>query len=586
MPNPRDPFDESADHEPSSVPAKSSAAPEALGVELPAPGAEARADGETPPNDARKLLGVAPIKWVFALEYVMQGLANPFQGITYQPFFAHFRHHYGLTEAATQSLFAQSYLAWSFKPVLGFFIDAYGRTRTIMVVLLTLGALGYLLTPLIDVGPRVLFWFLFILSVCFAGTDVAVDRATVVVGAQEAEQRGTSKATAVGLNQAICWLAIYGSSILAALIGGYTAEYVPFNGLMVSLALVPLMVLVAVWRLPKDKVKPIPLKRSIGEFWRGINTGPILAVMLFYLVFTFQPSMGPLWNNYLLTELGFTQSQVGISEAVGYAGYVAGVVLFSTKGLRWQERFGLRRLFRFYIVASIGINLTQYLQVEPWFSANSAALGGLLPFVSQDQARLLYLCIYSGLQAAAVSMIVMSTFSLVGSVVPTTAAGSLFAGFMSVSNLGTSFSYASGAWLYEHGLEFAPLRTLQRSVFGIVGHAGQNLSVNMLILVGSCAFLLSFACVHVLPDRAATLATASGEAEQPGPERWSVLPDVWRRCVNATALLVAAALFALTFGWLDIDVIAAVLVTFFGTTLLRKVTLDKLLARVQARAAA
>ena len=89
------------------------------------------------PTRARNL---TPLKLVFALEYVMQGLANPFQGITYQPFFKHFRVDYGLSEAATQRLFAKSYLAWSFKPLLGFLMDAYGRTRTLLIGLLTLAA--------------------------------------------------------------------------------------------------------------------------------------------------------------------------------------------------------------------------------------------------------------------------------------------------------------------------------------------------------------------------------------------------------------------------------------------------------------
>ena len=60
------------------------------------------------------------LKTVFAMGYVLQGLANPFQGITYQSFFKHFHFDYGLSEAATQDMFANSYLAWSFKPVLGF----------------------------------------------------------------------------------------------------------------------------------------------------------------------------------------------------------------------------------------------------------------------------------------------------------------------------------------------------------------------------------------------------------------------------------------------------------------------------------
>ena len=59
-------------------------------------------------------------------------------------------------------------------------------------------------------------------------------------------------------------------------------------------------------------------------------------------------------------------------------------------------------------------------------------------------------------------LIWMSTFSLVGAVVPVAAAGSLFAGFMSVANLGYTFSYASGAWLYEHGMAVAPLRGVQQ----------------------------------------------------------------------------------------------------------------------------
>lgn len=528
----------------------------------------------------RRIFGVAPIKLVFALEYMMQGLANPFQGITYQPFFAHFRHHYGLTEAATQGLFAQSYLAWSFKPVLGFFIDAYGKTRTVMVALLSAGVLGYLLTPVIDVGPAVFFWSMFALSVCFAATDVAVDRATVVTGAEEAAVSGRSKATTVGLNQAICWLSIYGTSIVAALLGGFMAESVRFGVLMACLAVVPLLVLSAAWLLPKDTTAPIRLSESFGQFWRGLNTGPILAVMLFYFVFNFQPAMGPLWNNYLLTQLHFAQSQVGISESVGYCGYFLGVVLFTRQGIRWQDRFGMRTLFRFYICAGVLMNFTQYVQVDPWFSRNALALQSVVTFLDEGHARLVYLCCYTFFQSTAASMITMSTFSLVGAVVPTTAAGSLFAGFMSVSNLAYSFSYASGAWLYDHGLQFEPIRRLQGALFGVHGQAGDHLSVNMLILASSLSFFTSFACVHVLPDRRDTLTKEEAERPHPGPERWLTLPRPLLVTVNSTTLLLGAGAFTVFYFVAHFEFIAALLVTFFGATLLRKTALDAALRRV------
>jgi len=65
---------------------------------------------DNPSGVSRKSLfkRMNPLKMVFAMEYVLQGLANPFQGITYQPFYRHFRYDYGLSEAATQGMFSKS----------------------------------------------------------------------------------------------------------------------------------------------------------------------------------------------------------------------------------------------------------------------------------------------------------------------------------------------------------------------------------------------------------------------------------------------------------------------------------------------
>ncbi|MEO8178472.1 MAG: hypothetical protein ABI895_06525 [Deltaproteobacteria bacterium] len=543
----------------------------------PAEAPDAAAVAPVPP---RKLLGVNPIKWVFALEYMMQGLANPFQGFTYQPFFKHLRVDYGLSEAATQSLFARSYLAWSFKPVLGFFIDAYGRTRTLLLVLLGMAVVGYLFMPLLDLGWAWFFWSMFVLSVALAGTDVAVDRATVIEGAEEARSTGQSKATTVGLNQAICWLSIYGTGALAALAGGWVAEHLPFSGVM-ALAVVPLVVLAAVWMLPKDRATPIKLTTSIGQFWSGLNTGPILSVMAFFFIFNFQPAMGALWNNYLIETLHFSQSAIGVSDFASYAGLFGGVVLFAKKGVAWQNQLGLRKIFRIFILVSVGVNLTQYLQVEPWFSGMSHGLALVLPFLDESTVRLVYLCVYSALQAVPLSLIRMSTFSLVGSVIPTSAAGSLFAGFMSVANLATSFGYQSGSWLYEHGMSVGWLRALQASLFGVPGSPKDTLSVNMLVLINSLAFVLSFVCVHVLPDRRATQSTDGNEDTHPGPERWHVLRPGVRRGMDVGALVGGVALVgSLIFVW-EFEPISACLITFFSVTLLRKALLDTLLRRAQ-----
>lgn len=544
------------------------------------PSANLPSGGGPSPTSARTgtILGIPAIKLVFALEYVLQGLANPFQGITYQPFFRHLRSDFGLSEAATQNLFAKSYLAWSFKPLLGFLIDAYGRTRTTLILLLGAACVGFALTPVFDTGPWVFFGAMFVLSLVLAATDVSVDRATVIVGDEEAKASGRPKSTTVGLNQAICWAAIYGTAIVAAVLGGYVAEHVRVRSLMVLLALMPAIVLVVVLRLPRDQARPIPLGRSLRQYWDGLNTGPLLGVMSFFFLFHFQPAMGPLWNNHLLQNLKFTQSEVGIADGASYLGLFAGVFLFARRGVHWQERWGLRAVFRFYIVISIALGMTQYVLVDPWFGGLTRGLGGVLPF-ADSTVRLIALSSYNTLLAVITGLIRMSTFSLVGAVIPVAAAGSLFAGFMSINNLAYSFSYATGAWLYEHGLGLAPLRALQDALFASPTAAPGKLAIEMLILINAVAYVMSFIAVKLLPDRHGTLATDASDGQHAGPERWRALDRRLRISVDVSAGLLAAGLLVLLIAVAALDPMSSVLLTFFGVTMLRKVTLDRALAR-------
>ncbi len=525
-----------------------------------------------------ELRGRRALKWVFGLEYVLQGLSNPFQGVTYQPFFKHFRVDYGLTEAQTQAFFSKSYLAWSFKPILGFFMDAYGKTKVALTALLSMALVFYFLTPFVDTSAMVFFGMMFTLSIILAATDVAVDRATVISGEEEAQETGRSKSTTVGLNQAICWAAIYGTSILAAVSGGWIADNMEVKNLLPVLAIVPILVLLFVLRLPKDKAVPIPIKQSVLGFWHGLHTGPILWVMLFYFVFHFQPAMGALWTNYMIEDLHFTQTQIGLSDGASYIGFFVGVLLFAGVGIRWQDRFGLRNLFKIFILISVLINLSQYALVDPWFTRITNGLAKMLPFLELDTVRLGFMASYNMLLAVAISIIRMSTFSLVGAVIPVAAAGSLFAGFMSISNLAYSFSYSSGAWLYEHGLNYGWIASLQEGLFGVPGVPGDNLSISMLILAGSVAYLLSFVASHKLPDRRETLATADSEEMYTGPERWQPLAGGKKLVDILTPFaMVGVCLFA---GFvMGVDWIAAVLMGFFAVTFLRMLLLDFMLRR-------
>jgi MFS family permease len=525
-------------------------------------------------KEQKTIFGLNPMKVLFAMEYVLQGFANPFQGITYQPFFKHFRFNYGMTEADTQMFFSKSFLAWSFKPLIGFLMDAIGKTKLIMIFLLLSGAAMYILTPFFDVSAIVFYWMMFALSVLFACTDVAVDRATVLTGDQESQLSGRSKAATVGLNQSICWAAIYGTSIVAAASGGWIADNVGIQYLLIGLAAVPLVVFLVVLRLPRDTAQSIPLKDSVVNFWKGINTGPIVWIILFYFLFHFQPAMGALWTNYLIEGLHFTQTQIGYAEAVSYLGFFMGVLLFAWVGIKLQDRYGLKSVFKIFILLSIALNLTQYLLVDPYFSRIADWIGSFMPGMAIGTVRLGYYATYSFMVSIVSSFIRMSTFSLVGAVIPVNAAGSLFAGFMSVANLAYSFSYASGSWLYVNGLNYGICREIQNFLFSIPGVSGDRMSISLLIFIGSMAYWISFLSVNMLPDVRETRATSDRAESLTGPEQFNVLGAGFLRKVNFAFWAGAVLLFVGLFWSWHLDLIASLIITFFGATFLRKVFLD------------
>lgn len=530
-------------------------------------------------ENKKTTFGINTYKMLFAMEYILQGLANPFQGITYQPFFNHFKSGYGLSESATQNYFSQSYLAWSFKPVIGFLMDAYGKTRTVLTLLLLSGVILFVLTPFLDVSAIMFFGTMFVLSVVFAATDVAVDRATILSGEEESQNTGRSKAATVGLNQSICWAAIYGTSIVASIAGGWIADNVEMRYLMFLLALVPLSVFFVVRRLPRDTAVSIPLKESVLNFWNGLNTGPILWIILFYFLFHFQPAMGALWTNYQIETLKFSQTQLGFSDGASSLGSFIGVLLFAWIGIRWQDKLGLKTVFKIFILLIMAVNLTQYLLVEPYFSRIITGIHAWIPAVDTEYLRLLYLCGYNFMSAVFISFSSMSTFSLVGAVIPSNAAGSLFAGFMSVANLAYSFSYSSGSWLYDNGMQYPVLRQIQEWLFGITALPEDHMSISLLIFIGSLAFLLSFLSIRMLPDRRVTQSTEEVTVYYTGPEQYNRLGSSALKTINRFAISLSLILFVLIHFLWELDIISNLVITFFCVTFLRKLILDSQMKR-------
>jgi len=194
----------------------------------------------------------------------------------------------------------------------------------------------------------------------------------------------------------------------------------------------------------------------------------------------------------------------------------------------------------------------------------------------------------------------MSTFSIVGAVIPANAAGSLFAGFMSVANLAYSFSYASGSWMYDNGLKYGVFQFFERNIFCNPGNPGDKMSISLLIFIGSMAYILSFCTVHMLPDKKQTQATEDDTEYLTGPEHFKLLGDKLLKTVNLATLGLCIAIFSalfllqmnLTMSNFFTDLIKADLfstlgvvikstvLSFFIAALIRKVFLDWKVKRV------
>ncbi len=380
---------------------------------------------------------VNPIKALFAMEYVLQGAANPFFGITYLPILFHFIDHYGLSDAKTQSLFSYIYLAWGFKPIIGFIFDAIAKIKLSIVSLMVFCSVFWFIVPLLDINYLVFYATLFIGAIFFASSDVVVDRATVVVGHEEAKVKKLSRASTVSLNQAICWAAIYGTGIATMVISGWAADNLLPKYVFYIAGAFPILVLSIAVRLPKDTVQSISIIESMSNFVKALKPD-LLWASLFFFLFHFQPALGVIWTNFLRDDLGFSKTLIGWLNGISYFGLFIGVLAYRKYGIKLQEKFGLRYMFKIYMVLNAVLTLMLYL-VRDQFS------GGAIYFIS-------------GVVSAVIRM---ATFALVGAVVPPVAAGSLFAGFMSISNIGSWASYRSGAYLRELGLSVYQLIAVQ-----------------------------------------------------------------------------------------------------------------------------
>jgi MFS family permease len=359
---------------------------------------------------------------LFAMVYFAQGmwyLPNQTITITFKD--------QGLSAGQVATFFSITTVPWLVKPVYGLisdFLPLFGRRRKSYLILTSgLAAASGLALAVGDHGYGRVALFFTAMGLGLAFTDVLVDALMVENG----RPRGLT-----GAFQSVQWAAIYTSTIVVGLLGGWLAEHRRLALAFGIAALFPLVTLSLVTLFVREA--PAPDEReAVRRSWRAVRAAlgdrDVWVVAGFILFFTFSPSFGPALIYYQTDRLGFSQQFIGVLGALSAAAAVAGAAAYAPL----SRRVPLERLIRVAITIAV--------------------LGTLAYLLYRDRTSAVVIDVLFG----GVGMITQLAFlDLAAKACPRGVEATFFALLMSVYNGGVQISQVTGGYLYDW-LGYTPL---------------------------------------------------------------------------------------------------------------------------------
>lgn len=327
----------------------------------------------------------------------------------------------GFSAGMVANFFVVSVAPWLIKPVYGMlsdFLPLFGRRRFSYFVLTSAlaAAAGFALGL---TGTRE-YWVLLSLFTAMglglAFTDVLVDALMVENG---------RRLNLTGAFQSVQWAAIYTSSILVGVGGGWLAERRSLSVAFGLAALFPLLSLgmaTGVIREPRARADRAAFLERLRAVRAALRAREMWVVAGFIFFFMFSPSFGPGFLFYQTDQLGFSQQFIGTLGALQSIGSVLGAATYAPLSRRWP----LRRTINLSIGLSTVATLVYFLYRGPW--------SGMVIDFSFGWVYMVTTLAFLDLAAKACPRHVEGTF---------------FALLMSVYNAGSQISQWAGGHLYD-----------------------------------------------------------------------------------------------------------------------------------------
>jgi MFS family permease len=327
----------------------------------------------------------------------------------------------GYSVAHITNFFVVAGIPWLIKPLYGLLSDFYpilGRRRaSYLVMTSSLAAIGGFLAAASGSSEyRTLLVLFAMMGFGLAFTDVLADAVMVERG----REHGLT-----GAFQSVQWAAIYTSSMLVGLVGGWLAQRRNLVGAFTLAGCFPVITLIMVGAFVREKRAlrdRAALIQRLTAVRAALRSREVWLVAGFIFFFTFSPSFGPGFLFYQTDRLGFSQEFIGALNALQSFGSVLGALTYGPLSRRWP----LRRTINVSIGLSAVWTLIYLLYRGHWS-------GAVIDFT--------YGWVYM--------VTTLSLLDLAARVCPSHIEGAFFALLMSVYNAGIQGSQWTGGQLWD-----------------------------------------------------------------------------------------------------------------------------------------
>ncbi|XP_024517338.1 probable folate-biopterin transporter 6 isoform X1 [Selaginella moellendorffii] len=344
-----------------------------------------------------------------------------------------------LQPSSTQAFQALSSLPWDIKPIYGLITDTFpiGGYRR-WPYLATCGMAGslclWMLALLPTPSPLLATLLLAGAALCTAFPDVVTDAAVA--------QHSRNVPHLASDLQSLSWGSMAIGGLSGCGIAGPAVHSLGPKGAFLLISTAPLMLIVAAWALPEDKLPKqlaganfAALLRTVHLFTATVRSPSIWKPALY--IYLFSGAVCPdiseamfFWMTDSKHGPGFSENFLGLVSAIGYVAMVCGILLYNT----CFRFYSFRTMFKWTQVAVCLVSLPDIALVTRY----NLKLG--VPdhfFVLGDKA----------LSSVIFKLQLMPMLVLSAKLCPPGVEGTVFAFLMSVSNLGGTTASWLGAWL-------------------------------------------------------------------------------------------------------------------------------------------